>query len=187
MKLDTDRIATLAANVRHGRESATPDQQARGAVWYHVAHDLAVMVGNGDVRKGAGIIAALSPRMPWDRNVTLATDAGNGHVHGAMSASLRKVQAILDGADPTDVLPMDAKTGYFFTNIADLDNGDAVTIDVWAHRIATGNCTSAGPRNARDYAECAEAYRIVARETGEKAYQTQAITWNWAREGGMCK
>jgi hypothetical protein len=186
MKLDSERIAMLASNVRNAWNTASPDQINRGRVWYRVAHDLAEIVGNGDVRKGAGIIAALSPRMPWDRNVKLATDAGQGNVHGAMSASLAKVQAILDGADPATVLPMTAKTGHFFTNISDPDNGDAITVDVWAHRIATGNCKSAGPRNVRDYAECAEAYRIVAHEMSELGHVVQAGTWNWAREGGMC-
>lgn len=186
MNLSAERVATLAANIRHARESASDGQAARGAVWYSVAHDLAGIVGNGDVRKGAGIIAALSPRMPWERNVTLAMDARNGKVHGALGASLRKVQAILDGTDPAEVLPMSAKTGYFFANILDPTERESVTVDVWAHRIATGDAKSAGPRNARDYAECAEAYRVVAREYSEPANHTQAITWNWAREGGMC-
>lgn len=186
MNLDSERIAMLAGNVRRAWNAASDDQISRGRVWYRVANDLAGIVGNGDVRKGAGIIAALSPRMPWDRNVSLAMDAGNGNVHGALSASLAKVQAILDGTDPESVLPMTAKTGYFFTNISDPDNGDAITVDVWAHRIATGDCKSAGPRSTRDYAECAEAYRIVARESGELGHVVQASTWNWAREGGMC-
>lgn len=185
MKLDSDRIEMLAGNIRNARNAASDDQMNRGRAWYPVAHDLAEMIGNGDVRKGAGIIAALSPRMPWERNVSLAVDAGNGNVHGALSASLAKVQAILDGADPADVLPMSAKTGNFYVNILDPADPFAVTVDVWAHRIATGDAKSAGPRTPRDYHECAEAYRIVAAEFGEIGGVTQAGTWNWAREGGM--
>jgi hypothetical protein len=185
MKLDQDRINTLTANVRTARQAATSDQMRRGVTWYPEAHETALTVGHGDVRKGAGIIAALSPRMFWERNVKLAIDAGNGNVHGAMGSSLRKAQAILDGADPVDVLPMDKKTGQFFQNILDPANPAPVTIDAWAYRVATGDANATGPRNARDYAECASAYGIVADEYGELANITQAGTWNWAREGGM--
>jgi len=175
----------MANNIARVRNAATHDQVAQGSAWYPVAHDLAEMIGNGDVRKGAGIIAALSPRMPWDRNVRLATDAGNGNVHGAMSSSLAKVQAIVDGADPETVLPMDRKTGHFYRNIVNPSDVTACTIDVWAHRIATGDITSAGPRNARDYAECVAAYDIVADENSEPMSRTQAITWVAVRENGL--
>jgi hypothetical protein len=183
--MNTERINTLAANIRYARSQANADQINRGQVWYRVAHDLATMVGDGDTRKGAGIIAALSPRMQWERNVKLAIDAGNGNVHGAMGASLRKAEAILNGADPADVLPMSAKTGNFYLNILDPSDPSAVTVDVWAYRVATGDVKAAGPKSPKDYAECAEAYRIVAAEYGEPANVTQAGTWNWAREGGM--
>jgi hypothetical protein len=99
------RTDTLAQNIRDAYAQASDDQLSRGRAWYRVAHDLAEMVGNGDVRKGAGIISALSPRMKWDRNVSLAVNAMNsGTAAGAMGASLRKAQAILDGADPESVL-----------------------------------------------------------------------------------
>jgi hypothetical protein len=185
MKLDQVRIDSLAANIRYARNAASADQIARGAAWYPEAHEMALIVGHGDIRKGAGVIAALSPRMFWERNVKLAIDAGNGNVHGAMGSSLRKAQAILDGADPADILPMDKKTGQFFQNILDPANPVPVTIDVWAYRVATGDAAATGPRNARDYAECAAAYGIVADEHGETPNRTQAGTWNWAREGGM--
>ena len=177
MKLNQERIDMLAANIRKVRANCTPEQIAQGRAWYQDAHELALAIGKGDVRKGAGIIAALSPRTRWGRNVALAIDAGNGNVHGAMGASLRKAQAILDGAAPEDVLPMDAKTGNFYRNILDPSDPFAVTVDVWAHRIATGDDKSAGPRSDRDYRECAEAYVIVSGEFGEPASTTQAGTW----------
>jgi len=185
MKLDDARIETLAANIRKVRSRVSCEQVREGAKWYLDAHALARAIGKGDVRKGAGIIAALSPRMRWERNVTLAIDAGNGNVHGGMSASLRKVQAILDGADPIDVLPMSAKTGCFYMNILDPADPDTVTIDVWAHRVATGDITSAGPRSPRDYWECVAAYVIVAGEYGEPGNHTQAGCWVYVREGGL--
>jgi hypothetical protein len=183
--MNTERINALAENIRNARNAATPDQIARGAKWYTIANGIAAMVGDGDVRKGAGIIAALSPRMQWDRNVKLALDAGNGHVHGAMGASLRKAQAILDGTAPEEVLPMAAKTGNFYVNVSDPNEPNAVTVDAWAYRVATADPTAPGPKSQRDYDEVAQAYRMIAAEFGELANVTQAGTWNWAREGGM--
>ena len=176
------RTDTLAQNIRDAWNAASDDQKARGAVWYQVANQLAEMVGNGDVRKGAGIISALSPRMKWDRNMALATDAMNGNVHGAMGASLRKVQAILDGADPESVLPMTAKTGHFYRNIVDPTDTDYVTVDCWAYRVATCEWDAPGPKSAKDYREVADAYRMVASELGMISNHVQAGTWNWARE-----
>jgi len=178
-----ERIAQLAANIRDAWDSASDDQITRGRAWYTVAHDIAEMVGNGDVRKGAGIISALSPRMQWDRNVTIAINACNsGHATGAMSASLNKAQAILDGADPETVLPMSAKTGNFYLNIVNPKGTDAVTVDCWAYRVATRDWSAAGPKSAKDYREVADAYRTVASELGEIPADVQAGTWNWARE-----
>jgi hypothetical protein len=176
------RIETLAQNIRDAWNAASDDQKARGAWWYTVAHQLAELVGNGDVRKGAGIISALSPRMKWDRNMALAVDAMNGNVHGAMGASLRKVEAILNGADPESVLPMTAKTGHFYRNMVDPTDTDAVTVDCWAYRVATRDWSAPGPKSARDYSEVAAAYRVVASELGIITNHVQAGTWNWARE-----
>jgi hypothetical protein len=121
--------------------------------------------------------------MQWNRNVRLATDAGNGNVHGAMTASLVKVQRIVDGADPVDVLPAGSKTWNFFHNIVDPSDSAYVTIDAWAYRAATGDWSAVGPRNVRDYAEVAAAYMAFATEAGEIASVGQAGIWNWAREG----
>lgn len=172
----------LKSNIRSAWDSATDDQITRGRAWYTVAHDLAEMVGNGDVRKGAGIISALSPRMAWDRNVSLAIDAMGGNVHGGMGASLRKAQAILDGTDPELVLPMSAKTGNFYLNIVNPKHESAVTVDCWAYRVATRDWSAAGPKSAKDYREVADAYREVASELNEIPADVQAGTWNWARE-----
>jgi hypothetical protein len=180
--MNTNRIAEMTARLHTAWNAATDDQIARGRVWYPVAHDLAEMIGNGDVRTGAGIIAALSPRMQWDRNARLAIDAGNGNVHGAMGASLTKVQRIIDGEDPADVLPADAKTGHFFQNILNPADPAYVTIDAWAYRAATGDWSAAGPKNARDYAEVAAAYIAFADDIGEIASVGQAGVWIWARE-----
>ena len=176
------RTDVLAQNIRDAWNAATDDQITRGRAWYTVAHDLAEMVGNGDVRKGAGVISALSPRMQWDQNVAVAIDAMNGQPIKAMGASVRKAQAILDGTDPELVLPISAKTGNFYLNIVDPSDPTAITVDCWAYRVATRDWTAPGPKSPKDYREVADAYLTVANELGELGNVVQAGTWNWARE-----
>jgi hypothetical protein len=183
MKLNQERIDMLASNIRNARNAVSEDQMNRGRAWYQVAHDLAEMIGNGDVRKGAGVIAALSPRMQWDVNVRKAIAACNGEPFGCMGSSMVKAQAILDGADPEDVLPHGKKTHHFYRNILDPDDPEFCTIDIWAYRVATGDrsCVAAKITD-RDYAECVAAYGIVADEFGELRNVTQAGCWVAVRE-----
>ena len=182
MNLNRDRIDGLKINLRTARRAASADQVNRGRAWYPVARDIAEMIGNGDVRKGAGVIAALSPRMQWDVNVRKATAALAGESYACMGSSMAKVAAILDGADPADVLPTGSKTWNFFHNIIEPTNPAYVTIDAWAYRAATGDWSAVGPKNARDYAEVAAAYIEMAAEFGELPSAFQAGVWNWARE-----
>lgn len=165
--------------------SATPDQIARGNAWYPAAHELALQIGHGNVRLGAGIIAAFSAQKRWEDNVDLALNASAGTVAGHTTATLAKVSAMLDGADPETVLPMKLKTGMFYRCIVDPSDPYAVVIDRWAYRTATGDYESAtgwkgnnpGLSNKNRYASIALAYRIAAQELGDIAQRVQARCW----------
>lgn len=161
-----------------------PAAEWEGRAWYTVAHDLAEIVGQGDARKGAGIIAALSQNTKWDRNVELAQECANGNVSGHMNSVLDKVRAILEGSDPADVLPLDLKTGHFFQCIYDPTDPDAVVIDRHAHDIAVGERygnRDRGLGNKNRYATLAHAYREAARRLGELPCVVQAVTWVYWR------
>jgi hypothetical protein len=149
--------------------------------WYADARALAAdLAGNGDIAQAAGVIAALSPRCGWARNVTLARDALAGRVHGQTRATLARVAAILAGADPAAVLPMHLKTGNFWRCIADPADPGAVTIDRHAHDIAAGrryHAANRGLSHPARYAALAECYRQAARAAGILPSQVQAITW----------
>src|SRR5690349_23740860 len=103
---DDGQLAGYVANIVTAYRAATPGQVARGRHWYETANDLAGIIGDGNVPMGAGILAALSAQRRWEVNVTLATDAANGNVHGQTDTVLAKVRAMLDGANPADLLPM---------------------------------------------------------------------------------
>lgn len=127
-------------NIVNKYREATPKLLKGGSEWYERAHDEAKKVGGGDVRRGAGIIAALSPQIGWDRNVAEAHElAKTGNIRGALlPANVEKAQRIHAGEDPHEVLG-GHKVRSFFENIHDPSNPQPVTIDRHAYDIAMGN------------------------------------------------
>ncbi|MEV4454417.1 hypothetical protein [Microbispora sp. NPDC049633] len=66
------RLGMYRRNVETLISNANPEQRDYGRTWYPRAHDIAEKVGRGDVRTGAGIVAALSPSTEWGANVNQA-------------------------------------------------------------------------------------------------------------------
>jgi hypothetical protein len=173
-------------NITHAYKMASPDQIERGHNWYPVANQLALIVGNGDARVGAGVIAALSANKRWKTNQKLALDAAEGNIHGHTGVTLTKVQKILDGTDPEDVLPMALKTGNFYRAILDPEDPDVAVIDRHAHDVAVGRTFGEEDRglgNKTRYATLALAYRLAARKLNEIPNALQAIVWIYQLEG----
>lgn len=161
-------------------QQATPDQKRRGREWYRTAHELADFLSEGDVKRGAGVIAALSANKAWDINQRLARDAFNGEPHGHTRDNLAKVAKILSGVDPSEVLPMDAKTGNFYRCILDPDDQEAVCIDRHAHDVAVGRPYGDADRGLSAkgrYAVLSLAYRNAAAKLGVTPSVLQATTW----------
>lgn len=162
-------------------DRATPDQLARGRNWYPVAHELASMLADGDVRMGAGVIAALSANKQWNENVRLANRAFiTGRPSGTFGDALRKAARIMDGEDPADVLPMESKTGHFFRSIVDPTDPEAVCVDRHAHDIAVGvkyGNRDRGLGAKGRYELLAYCYRRAAKRLGETPLTVQAVTW----------
>jgi hypothetical protein len=175
------------SNIVAAYQAATDQQRERGRNWYPVARDLAEMIGHGDVRMGAGIVAALSARKPWEINVRLATDAANGNVHGHTRDALGKVEAMISGADPAELLPMHLKTGNFWRCLVDPADPDPVVIDRHAHDAAVGERfgeRDRGLSNTNRYATLALAYRLAARQLGVIPSVLQAVVWVRRTEEG---
>lgn len=178
--------ARYVRNIVRVFNSATPDQKRRGREWYRTAHGVAEFLSDGDVIRGAGVIAALSAQKAWDVNKRLARDAFAGNVHGHVADVLGKVGKILDGADPADVLPMTAKTGNFYRCIVDPDDQESVCIDRHAHDIAVGapwGNRERGLGSKGRYAVLSLAYRNAAARLGVSPSVVQATTWVVWTEG----
>ncbi|WP_416968230.1 hypothetical protein [Streptomyces sp. 4F14] len=93
---------------------------------------------------------------------------------------LAKVNRIMAGAEPEEVLPASRKTGMFLPCIADPCDPDAVVIDCHTHGIAVGELygrRDRGPGSARRYAMLACCYREAALRLGELPSTVQAVAW----------
>lgn len=160
---------------------ATHDDVMAGMTWYPDAHLIAREAG--DIRKGAGIISALSPRMPWNRNVALARKAFSAPLDGgALKRSILAANRIANGDDPLDILG-GLKTRAFFDNIVNPITSTEVTVDTHAIKIAGIDRDSVGKGLYRDIAN---GYREAAEKAGIAPLELQAITWvTWRRERGV--
>jgi hypothetical protein len=155
---------------------ADAETRAIGEAWYRVYGATAERLADGNRDIGAGVVAALSPRIRWDVNLRLARDLLRERpIHGVFRANFYKAERIRCGESPLDVLGGD-KTRSFYANLA----GDlwAVTVDVWAMRAAGLNRKSLTPLQ---YGKVATAYRAVAGEVGLLPGQFQAVVWAVAR------
>lgn len=185
----------LTENVLAVYRQATVAETVEGLEWYADAHALAVALNPENPAESAGVIAALSPMMPWERNKALAIQAYvNKEASGALSSNVKKANAILAGNSPEDVLGGD-KVRAFYGIIAD-PSSDAVCVDRHAFDIAVGRVTNNRSRSALSrkgvYQMFADAYvsasKALSAETGMdiSPAQVQAVTWVvWRRLKGL--
>lgn len=185
---------TIVKRILRTFDRATVSDVEAGAQWYseagQLAADLAIHSNNwGTVspRTAAAVIAQLSPRTTWTRNVQAATalihgDETDAREVGAIGANVERAAVALaagsTGGDAIDTIN-GPKTNAFARNIA--GDTEAVTVDVWAARVADLDETLLGRKGAYD--AVAHAYRVAARRRGVTPTTMQATTWIVARNG----
>lgn len=169
-------------------QKATPEMLEGGHNWYERAHNVANKLGKGNVEKGAGIIAALSPQTGWGRNLLLATSMVKTGTAKHTGINIEKAQRILAGEHPNDVLG-GYKVTNFYRNIVDPSNPEPVTIDRHAHDIPMGIAFRGNKKSKQKspdlgldakgrYEHFQNAYRTAAGELGiEIPHKVQATTW----------
>ena len=159
---------------------ATPEQLDAGMNWYSTARNAALELDPQNVFRAAGIIAALSPMVNWERNLTMARFVyANGHANGlGLGGNCRKAELIFAGNDPLDILGGD-KVRAFYQTIADPSHAELVVIDRHAYDIAIGRIHSDSDRKIgkRVYRELSAAYRNAAAIANVMPSQMQAVTW----------
>jgi hypothetical protein len=176
-------VEGLAANILVVLGRAKPEHHREGIDWYQHAHTLArVLAGQHGITvdQAAGVLAALSPQLSWPRNVAYAEQflaTGDAPVLGR---SKRAAARIVAGEAPLSV-PSGPKVRAFFSNIADPDGLDAVTVDRHAHDVAVGQRYGDARRpllgRQGGYELLASAFRLAAAKVGLHPSAVQAITW----------
>jgi hypothetical protein len=203
------------ANVLAVFDRATPADMEAGARWY--GEDAAALIsdlaraGNVTREVAASVVAQLSPRTTWSRNVAAAsamlTAWGSNadsdavvraaYAVGAMRANVARALKVLInfGHDcPEEGEPFDLingpKTNAFARNLC--GDRNAVTVDVWAARIALNPGWSRGDTEdtselllgrAGMYDALAQAYRLAAAKRGVDPTTMQATSWVVMRNG----
>lgn len=172
----------MISNILDVYEQASPLDIAEGLRWYNGAKKECSNLArrnNLTLKQAVGIVAALSPRVNWGRNVIAAQNLARGIKGEGFGANKIKAHKILEGQNPEDVLRGDKVTA-FYSNIMRPSTSQDVTIDRWAIRVTLGSQdwkTKVNTPTAKQYLQLGNEYREAAALVGLKPLELQAITW----------
>jgi hypothetical protein len=217
-------VRTMTRNIVRVFLTATPDEHAEGLGWYQralaEAVDLAASVWGHlptsvedneawgrEIEKAAAVLAVLSPRLSWPKNVELARLAydviyGETDIADDLSnwpglkINARKAMRILTGENPDDVVS-GPKVRAFWHTIVDPSDPRAVVVDRHAFDVAVNTVLTDAERGKwlglkGTYDLVSKAYRDAARELNKLTTPAdglevtpagvQAVTWTiWRR------
>ena len=166
------------------------------ANWYPIAHKWCADVASAyglTVSQVAGITAAMSPQISWDKNklqtiLLIQKMRNNEELTGLMAykVNVNKAARIYNGENALDVLG-GKKVRSFYGNLM-LDDS-TVTIDRHALHIAlygTANEEKSGSITPTDklYDIAQNAYATAAKILGVTPYSLQSITWTYKAQSG---
>lgn len=179
--------ATIVKRIVATFDRATPADLEEGASWYPKAYGIAsdLVLGHevDSTEHGAALLAALSPRTDWARNVAGAVAMAYGNeAAGCLGANVERAERVLRADEPVADLNRTGtapKIEAFARNI--LGDVEVVTVDVWACRVANLDETRLSRKGA--YEAVAHCYRLAARRRGVDPRTMQATTWVIARNG----
>lgn len=176
-------IETLTRRILAVFSRATSADIEAGSVWYHEAQALAIELGDktGEgLEAAAAVISHLSPRTTWTRNVSgaMALMLSDEKASGIIQANFDRARESLRYENPEESFG-GPKTLRFFRNIT--GDTEAVTVDVWAARVAGVDELLLSRVGVYDAVEVA--YQRAARRSGVEPSTMQATTWIVARGG----
>jgi len=185
-------IDSMVKNINKVYKKATPYHKALGMTWYRRARGECEELSDKykvEVWKVAAIVAALSPRNKWDRNLLDAETMLKKGLEGTYStfgSNVRKAYKILNCNNIREALIIlnGDKTKRFFINIYN-KRSNKVTVDVWALRVAKLKDKKGNIKNTvtkKQYESVEKAYQIAAKKNNLRPYELQAITWGILRE-----
>jgi hypothetical protein len=178
--------SSFTKNILNCYEEATVIEREDGRSWYNQAEEWARKICPTDVPRGAGVIAALSPRQTWDVNkkaaakIVRAVDDFSNIIPTVAGtyANIDKAWRIANGENPVTVLGQSKrnfKVFRFFKNITGDTN--VVTVDLWAARAAYPACPTPFIRG-KLYLTLEACYQAAARRVGGiSPRDLQAVCW----------
>ena len=174
-------------NILSTFDRATAAEIDAGKSWYLAANALAWEIDPMRPYNGAGVIAALSPRLRWDKNEAYARLAYSlkgydisevANYIPTLNNSRTKALRMVNGEHVSAVLGKGLKTNAFWDNILNPYTSEAVTVDKHAFDIANGVRTGYSTViTDKAYREVANLYREAAHIVGIAPLHMQAITW----------
>jgi hypothetical protein len=167
----------VANRYSHILRTASPETIAAGRAWYpNARHTVATlaMVHNVTPQQSALVVASLSPRVHWSRNVRMADSfLRNGTANGLGTSAIRASKALEGGLDTIN--PASAPKVYAFAlNL--LGDDQAVTVDMWM-LAAAGLPGNLKLTSANRYNTLADIITRLARRNDLTPAETQAIIW----------
>lgn len=184
-------IQLKAKNITATYRAALDSERVEGKSWYATAREVARTLDPANPSKAAAVIAVLSPRLSWERNVQAAADVYQGRSPRVMGANAEKASRIMAGENPDDVVS-GPKVRAFWHAIVNPEDSRAIVIDRHAFDVAAGEVLDdeqrgrvLGRKGAYDDV-CrlyVRATHILSREYGSlSAVEVQATTWvAWRR------
>jgi len=189
-KVKRERIPDLVgsvANILKVFDKATPRQIEEGVAWYPEGNRIARDIGEGNIELGAGILAALSPRVKWSENISAAYEVKlHGFITTQLGANVRKAVQIRSGARPLDVLGGKKVRAFYQAILRPGDQNPTAVIDrhavsVWVGKSQTDKQIKLLQR-VGVYEQIATAYSDAAVLRGVSTHTMQAVTWVAWRE-----
>jgi hypothetical protein len=180
-------IRACVARILAVWHAADDAERVAGAAWYLEAgeHASTLAERHGTTREhAAAVLAHLSPRTFWARNVAAAYSLyADGTAAHCITRNVENARVAMGSTHPLATFsPAAKKTRAFAANI--LGDEHRVTVDVWAVRIALGNHTkrnnpiSDAPLGRVGVYEAIErAYQVAAERAGVAPAVMQATTW----------
>lgn len=191
-----DRTNEYVLNIRRVLDMATMDHRKRGKSWYLTARVAAWQISQESgvpLMNVCAVMAALSPRNKWARNVldtqTMCRlkDQFEMGKYGTFNTNRDKAYALLWAKDKASCLTLlkGQKVTAFFENIYD-PSSHRVTVDVHMQMVAIGRYLPENERPAltdKMYREIESAIKKVAIDNGMMPYELQATAWLTWKEG----
>ena len=191
-------------HLKHAFYDSTPDEHEQGSRWYPDAHHVATAIAGGDSARGAGLVAAYSPRTAWPSNLFNASKAHRenrafgGPGEGAMGMHRNLAAPIIAGVHHSEAFSRSAPKIRAFAHLIE-HGGDLpedvgtdrehVVIDRHAlsaaigRRVTDDDLSRVPLDHPRFYEHVASTYRAAARDLSADlglhipSHRLQATVW----------